>query len=91
MDLIMGRRGTRVEESRLGQGEQENWSKGKMGTSHWVAGSSGKREVAGLGQGEQEDWARESSRTGPGRAAGLGQEEQEDWSRKSGRNGSGGA
>jgi hypothetical protein len=64
MDLIMERRGTRAwGTSRLGQGEQEDWSKGKRGTGLW----------------EKADWGQGSSRTEPGRAGRLCKGGQEDW------------
>jgi hypothetical protein len=76
MDFIMESRGNRAwGTSRLGQGEQEDWSKGKRGTGPGGACRLEPWGAAGLSQGEQEVWAMENRRTGPW-GAGTGPGEQ---------------
>ncbi len=65
MDVLMRSEGTRAGgTSRLGQGEQDDWSKGK------------RRE---LGLRQLEVWGKGSSRTESGGEEKLGQGEQKDW------------
>ncbi len=80
MDLSMGSRGPgRGGASRPGQGEQEDWSKGKRGAGglEWSR-QTGARGAAGLSKVKQEDLARGSRRAGPRGAGGHWQGEQAD-------------
>ncbi len=70
--------------SRLGQAEQEDWSKGTRGIGPGGAGwlGQGSRKTTPgeqrLGQSEQDFWVMDRRWTGPGEVGGLGQE-QGDW------------